>query len=77
MISGNPILYKNGIIYLKTRPVQLQVKRQKIIVLFNVLFLGKDEAVLEIPFLQKFNLKIDWITRNMEIKDIKSCKQWQ
>ena len=51
MISKDPILYKNNIIYFETGSVKLQVKRQKIIVLFNILLLGKDEAVLGMPFL--------------------------
>ena len=51
MISGDPILYRNSIIYFKTEPVKLEIKRQKVVVLFNVLLLGKDKAVLKIPFL--------------------------
>jgi len=35
--------------------------------LFDILPLGKDEAVLGMPFLQKFNLKIDWIIKEVEI----------
>ena len=50
-ISGDPILYRNGIIYLKTGPVKIEIKRQKVVVSFNVLPLGKDKAVLGIPFL--------------------------
>ena len=50
-ISGDPILYKNNIIYFKTGPIQLQIERQKIIILFNVLLLGKNETVLRMPFL--------------------------
>ena len=51
MISGNPILYKNGIIYFKTGPVKLEIKGQKVAVLFDVLPLSKDKAVLGMPFL--------------------------
>jgi len=50
-ISGDLILYRNGIIYLKTGLVEIEIKGQKIVVLFNVLLLGKDKAVLKIPFL--------------------------
>ena len=59
MISGDLILYRNDIIHLKTEPVEIKIKGQKVVVLFNVLLLGKDEAVLEILFLQEFKLKID------------------
>ena len=58
-ILGDPILYRNSIIHFKTELVKIKIKRQKVIVLFNVLLLDKDKAVLEILFLQKFNPKID------------------
>ena len=51
MISGDLILYRNGIIYLKTGPVEIDIKERIIVTLFNILLLGKDEAVLGIPFL--------------------------
>ena len=66
-ISGDLILYGNGMIHFKTGPVKLEIEGQKVVVLFNVLLLGKDEAVLGIPFLQEFNLKIDWIISEIEI----------
>jgi len=50
-ISGDPILYKNGMIHFKTGLVKIEIKRQKVVILFNVLLLGKDKAVLRIPFL--------------------------
>ena len=50
-ILGDPILYKNDIIYFKAGPVKLVVKRQKIGMSFNILFLSKDKAVLKMPFL--------------------------
>jgi len=66
-ISGDLILYRNDMIHLKTELVEIEIKRQKVVVLFNVLLLGKDKAVLKILFLQKFNPKIDWITGEVEI----------
>jgi len=69
IISGDPILYGNGIIHLKTGPVKIKIKEQKAVVLFNVLLLGKDKAVLRMPFLQEFNLKINWIIKKIEIQD--------
>jgi len=50
-ISGDPILYGNGIIHLKTGPVEIDIKGKIIVTLFNVLLLGKDKAVLGMPFL--------------------------
>ena len=66
-ISGDPILYKNGIIHLKTELVEIDIKRKTIVILFDVLLLGKDKAVLEMLFLQEFNPKIDWITEKIKI----------
>jgi len=57
-------------IYFKTGLVEIEIKGQKVVVLFNVLPLGKNEAVLGILFLQEFNLKIDWIIEEVEIQDI-------
>jgi len=50
-ISGNPILYKDGIIYFKTGLIKVIIKRQEVVISFNILLLGKDKAVLKIPFL--------------------------
>jgi hypothetical protein len=46
MILGDPVLYKDRMINLKTGPVQINIKRRDIIVNFNILLLGQDEAVL-------------------------------
>jgi len=74
MISGDPILYKDGIIYIETGLIQIEVKSYKISVLFNVLLLGKDKAILKMSFLKEFNLRINWITNKVEIQDTKSQK---
>ena len=49
MISGDPIFYKNRVIYIETKPVELRIEGQRVIINFNILSLGKDEAVLEMP----------------------------
>jgi len=59
MISGDLILYGNGMIHLKTGPVEIEIKGQKVVILFDVLPLGKDKAVLRMLFLQEFNPKIN------------------
>ena len=74
-ISGDLILYRNSIIHFKTGSVEIEIKGWKVVVLFYILLLGKDKAVLKILFLQEFNLKIDWITKEIGIKDIKKQKQ--
>jgi hypothetical protein len=48
MILGDPVLYRDGIINLKTRPVKVSIKKQSIIVNFNILLLRQDKAVLGI-----------------------------
>ena len=42
------VLYKDSIINLKTRPIQVNIKGRSIIVNFNILLLGQDKAVLKI-----------------------------
>ena len=69
IISGDLILYKNNIIHFKTGPIKVIIKGQEIVINFDILLLGKDEAVLEILFLQEFNPKINWIIKIVEIKD--------
>ena len=49
IISGDLISYKNGVIYIKTELVGLRIERQRVVINFNILPLGKDEAVLGIP----------------------------
>ena len=46
--------------------MELELEGKYIIMSFNVLLLGKDKAVLKIPFLHKYNLKIDWTIRDVE-----------
>jgi hypothetical protein len=62
MILGDLVLYKDSMINLKTRLVQVNIKRRDVIVNFNILLLGQDEAVLGMIWLREYNPKIDWIT---------------
>ena len=50
-ISGNPILYRDSIIYFKTGLIKVIIKEWEIVISFNVLLLDKDKAVLGILFL--------------------------
>ena len=38
---------------------------------FDILPLGNNKVVLGMPFLQEFNLKIDWVIGLVQIKDTK------
>ena len=49
IISGDPIFYKNKIIYIKTKLVELRIKRWTVIINSNILLLGKDKVVLGMP----------------------------
>ena len=62
-ISGDPILYRDSIIWIEIGPIKVEIKGRKVIISFNILLLGKDKAVLRILFLREFNPKIDWVTR--------------
>ena len=48
-ILGDPIFYKNGVIHIKTKPLKLKIKKQRVVISFNILLLGNDKAVLGIP----------------------------
>ena len=47
-ILEKPVLYRDGIINLKIKPIQVNIKGQSIIVNFNILLLKTDKAVLKI-----------------------------
>ena len=49
MILGDPISYKNKVICIETELVELRIKERIVVINFNILLLGKDEAVLEMP----------------------------
>ena len=51
MISGDLILYENSIIHFKTGLVKIEIEGWKVVISFNILLLGKDKAVLKMPFL--------------------------
>ena len=48
---------------METGPVKVEIKGRKIIISFNILLLGKDKAILGMPFLKEFNSRINWVTR--------------
>jgi len=50
-ISGDPILYRDDMIHFKTELIEVTIKEQEIVISFDVLPLGKDEAVLRMLFL--------------------------
>jgi hypothetical protein len=58
-ILGELVLYRDEMINLETELVQVNIKRQDIIVNFNILPLGQDEAVLGMIWLSEYNLKIN------------------
>ena len=49
MILGDPIFYKNRVIHIKTKLVELRIKGRTVIINFNILLLGKDKVVLKMP----------------------------
>ena len=61
MILGDPITYRDSIIWLKTELLSIKLEGWTIEVSFNILPLGNDKAVLGMPFLWEFNLKINWV----------------
>ena len=68
-ILGDQIAYRGGIINLKTGPIQLTIEGRQVRMSFDILPLGQDEAILGMPWLQKYNLKINWVTGQVDIRD--------
>ena len=66
-ILGDLIIYRDRIIQIKIGLVKVEIKGQKVSISFNILLLGKDKVVLGMLFLKEFNLRIDWITRQVKI----------
>src|SRR6266702_881653 len=66
-ILGDLILYRDGIIYLETGLVELKIEGKHVVVSFNILLLKKDKAVLGMPFLREYNLRINWVTGDVKI----------
>ena len=59
IILGELVLYKDSIINLKIKPIQINIKGRSITVNFNILPLGLNKAVLGIILLKEYNLKIN------------------
>jgi transposase InsO family protein len=76
-ISGDQIAYGGGIINLETGPIQLTIEGRPVEMSFDILPLGKDEAILGMPWLQEYNPKIDWVTGQVDIKDTRRRKMRQ
>jgi len=72
MILKDLINYREGIINLEIGLVTIRIERKEIIMNFNILPLGNDKAVLGMPWLQEYNLKINWITGDIKIQDTRS-----
>ncbi len=68
-ILGDPILYRDGMIYFKTGPMELKIKGRNIVISFDILLLGKDKAVLGMLFLREYNLRVDWVTGDVKIQN--------
>ena len=67
MILKDLINYRGNIINLKIGLVMIWIKGKEIIINFNILLLGNDKAVLGMPQLQEYNLKIDWTIGDVKI----------
>ena len=52
---------------METEPIKVEIKGRKVVISFNILPLGKDKAVLGILFFKEFNLRINWITKQVKI----------
>ena len=48
---------------------EMTIKGHSITISFNILLLGKDKIILKMPQLKEYNLKINWIIREVNIRD--------
>ena len=48
-ILGDLIFYRNRVIRIKIKLIELRIKRRKVIINFNILLLGNNKAVLKMP----------------------------
>ena len=67
LITGEQIAYRDGRINLETVPIIVIVKGRKVKVIFNILLLDNNKAVLEMPQLRDYNPRIDWVISQVEI----------
>ena len=63
------IAYRGGISNLKIGPIQITIKGRQVNISFNILPLGKDKVILGIPQLQEYNLKINQVIGQVNIRD--------
>jgi len=67
IILGDLITYKNKIINIKIGLIIIDIKGKTVIIIFNILLLGSNKAVLEMPWLKEYNLKINWVIGSVKI----------
>ena len=67
LILKNLIAYKGDIINIEIELITVELKRGIIIINFNILLLKNDKAILGMLWLQKYNLKINWVIINVKI----------
>jgi len=54
-------------IYIKIGMIPVIIKGRLVTVNFNILLLKNNKVVLKMPWLQSYNLKINWIIGDVEI----------
>ena len=69
LITGEQITYGDSQINLETVPIMVIVKGKQVEVVFNILLLGNDKAVLRMPQLRDYNPRIDWVTGQVKIQE--------
>ena len=52
---------------METGLIKVEIKGQRVSISFDILLLNKDKIVLGMLFLKEFNLRINYITRQVKI----------
>ena len=47
IILEDLISYRNGVIYIKIKPLELKIEGRRVVISFNILLLGNNKAVLK------------------------------
>jgi len=68
IILRDLITYRNKIINIKTGLIIINIKRKIIMIKFNILPPKNNKAVLGMPWLKQYNLKINWVIGSIKIQ---------
>ena len=70
IISGDPILYRDGMIYFKTESVEIKIKRLQVVVLFNILSSLRNTIFIKIQPEDRLDHRKSRDLKHLKLKDL-------